>query len=68
MDDLSREVLRRLDVLEDRLNRLETTPAIPTYALLADAGSAGRSGRIIYVEDDGKVYRDNGATWDAVGP
>lgn len=68
MDDVTRELLQRVAKLEAQLARAEGTPAIPSYATLAAAGAAGRSGRIIYVVADGKVYRDNGAAWSAVGP
>jgi hypothetical protein len=65
MDDVTRELLSRVAALEAKLARAEGTPAIPSYPTLVDAGAFGRAGRIIYVVDEGRIYRDTGAAWKA---
>lgn len=65
MDETIRELVRKVAALEASVADLQRRPAIPAFATLADAGAAGKAGRIIYVVDTGTIQRDNGTAWKA---
>jgi hypothetical protein len=63
-------VAERLAALERRVRTLEayfsggSTQQVP---LVQSLPSPGRKGRLVMLAGDGKVYRDTGAAWTAVG-
>lgn len=63
MDRLTKDLIDRLARAEARIDALERTKPIPRYATIGDAGAFGQAGRLVFVEADGKLYRDTGAAW-----
>lgn len=73
-DPINRDPLQkayaRIADLERRVANLErmlnggAASQLPVYSALP---TAGRQGRIVILATDGKIYRDTGAAWVAVG-
>lgn len=63
VDPFVASLLDDIRALRDRVERLERAKPIPSYATLADAGAAGAAGRVVFVQADGKLYRDTGTVW-----